>query len=237
MPKLSNTQEEVRKKREAEKKEQLDALGGSGNIAAVSMTARAKVAKEIKKNLEIAMKKSRKEAPANAKKRKADQSGTAPAPSNNTKKKNEMTKKAKPPKKPEPKQGQRKVPVPSDTHGCDHYGLLALLPLERTYLRSFVKEGGWLYKKPCYDCAKNEAGGDERVLDVSDLLKRKGDLGVYCNCGARGHGMSQDDEPVQKQQWACNMVLCMECVNRRHAGMGGTGDRSKRTRRAKSLDC
>jgi hypothetical protein len=236
MPKLMTTQEEVRKKREAQKKDQFDALGGSGNIAAVSLVAQATYAKEMKKNIELASKKSHQLAAANAKKRTAAQSGNAPPPSNNTKKKKETAKKAKPPKKPERKQGQRKVRVPCDKHGCDHCGLLELLKLERSYLKKFVKEGEWLYKKPCYDCAKNEAGGDERVMDVSDLLNVKGELGVYCNCGPVGHGMNEDDEPVQKQQWACDMVLCMPCAGKRKTRKDSTGDGGKRTRRPKKYD-
>jgi hypothetical protein len=148
MPKPMTAQEEGRKKREAEKKDQLDALGGSGNTAAASLAARATDAKEMKKILELASKKSRKEAADNATKWKAAQSGTAPPPSNNTKKVKQKAKRAKPPKKADPEQGQRKVPVPCDTHGCDHHGLLEFLKLERSLRRAFVKKGGWLHENP-----------------------------------------------------------------------------------------
>jgi hypothetical protein len=128
-------------------------------------------------------------------------------------------------------QGQRKIPVPGDTHGCRHSGLLEMIMLDRSYLKSYVKEGGWLYQAPCKDCAKNKEGGTKRVLDVSSLLqvKGKGGLGAYCNCGPVAHKMVQADEPVRKQQWACDMILCMECYSKRKLGMGDTT--TKRARR------
>ncbi len=95
-----------------------------------------------------------------------------------------------------------------------------------------------LYKTPCLDCAKDEGGGDKRLLDVSDLLKVKGrgELGVYCNCGPVGHNMIQEEEPLRKQQWACKMVLCMCCLSKRKTGMGGTNSRAARSRTQKNLD-
>ena len=128
-------------------------------------------------------------------------------------------------------QGQRKIPVPGDTHGCRHSGLLEMIMIERSYLKSYVKEGGWLYQTPCKDCANNKDGGDKRVLDVSNLLqvKGKGELGAYCNCGPVAHKMVQAEEPVRKQQWACDMILCMECYSKRKLGMGDTA--TKRSRR------
>jgi hypothetical protein len=76
------------------------------------------------------------------------------------------------------------------------------------------------------------------VMDVSDLLKEKGkDPGVCCKCGPVGHGMNQDDEPLQKQQWACSVVLCIPCVGKRQTRKESTdGDGGKRTRRPKKCN-
>jgi hypothetical protein len=167
------------------------------------------------------------------KKRKPDKQGTAAPPNNKPKKKRNSIQKPKRQKKEEAPQGERKVPVPSDEHGCDHNGLLSLLPLDRKHLMAHVKEGGWLNQTPCYDCARNEDGGDKRVLNVSSLLNLKGgrQLGVYCDCGPVAHKMVQEEEAVRKQQWACNMVLCMDCFDARTKRMPDSGGR--RSRRGK----
>ena len=130
-------------------------------------------------------------------------------------------------------QGNRKVPEANDSQGCVHHGLLELLALPKVYLGAYVKEGGWLYKKPCKDCEKKENGN---VLDMSTLLKLKGrsDVGYYCNCGPIGHKMSEDEEPSYKQRWTCDMVLCMPCYDERKLALGGGGP-SRRVRKRKQL--
>jgi hypothetical protein len=233
------TQEEAREKKEAAKKKQLEALKGTGNLTQQAVAAQVQTAKDIEKRQKLVVKNLHKGA-TDTSKRKPDKP-TAQTPGNKSKKQKETVLKEKLKERPAKKkrlnkaaQGERKVPVATDKHGCEHSGLLELLALERKYLQTFVKMGGWLYQTPCHDCAKNEDGGDERVLEVSSLLTLKGkqELGVYCNCGPVGHKMVQEDEPVRKQQWACNMVLCMDCFNRRKTEMGDTG--GKRTRREKT---
>jgi hypothetical protein len=137
-----------------------------------------------------------------------------------------------------PPQGERTVRVASDTHGCGHSGLLDLIRMEKTYLQAFVREGGWLHQIPCKDCAKEEGSRNERVLDMASLLNLKGkkELGYYCNCGPTGHKMDEEDEPVHKQQWTCDMVLCMHCYHKRKLGMVEGGTRGKRNRRQKRMD-
>ncbi len=172
------------------------------------------------------------------KKRKPNKQGTAAPPSNKSKKKSNSIQKPKRQKIEEAAQGERKVPVPSDEHGCDdHNGLLSLLPLDRKYLMAYVKEGGWLDQRPWYDCASDEDGGDKRVLNVSSLLNMKGgkQLGVYCNCGPVAHKTVQEEEPVRKQLWACKMVLCMDCLNARTKRMPDSGGR--RSSRGKGGRC
>jgi hypothetical protein len=69
--------------------------------------------------------------------------------------------------------------------------------LLNAYLEAYVKVGGWLYKKPCKDCAEKEgAGTEQQVLDVSTLLGLKGrkDVGYYCNSGPAGHRMGEEAE-------------------------------------------
>ncbi len=111
--------------------------------------------------------------------------------------------------------------TPLDDHGCGHTGLLELLPLERKYLHTYVKEGGRIYATPCYDSAKKEGESENRVLNVSDLLKVKGrGVGFYHNCGPVSHNMDHEAEPERKKQWACNVVLCMVCYNRRKEDAG-----------------
>jgi hypothetical protein len=54
------------------------------------------------------------------------------------------------------RKGERKIPKATDEHGCAHTGLLGLIALPKKYLKAYVKAGGWLYKKPCRDCAEKE---------------------------------------------------------------------------------
>jgi hypothetical protein len=79
-------QEEARKKKETERKRELDALEGSGNLAQNALNARADNAKEMKKSLELGAKKHRKDAAACATKRKAEKEGTPQPSSNNARK-------------------------------------------------------------------------------------------------------------------------------------------------------
>jgi hypothetical protein len=53
----------------------------------------------------------------------------------------------------------RKVPEANDKHGCVHHSLMDLLAIPKDYRRTYVKAGGWLYKKPCKDCIKKGDGG------------------------------------------------------------------------------
>ena len=68
---------------------------------------------------------------------------------------------------------------------------------------------------------------------MSTLLSlKRTDVGYYCNCGPAGHKMKMDDDPVLKQQWTCDLVLCMPCYeNRKKSMMGEEG--GKRSRRKK----
>jgi hypothetical protein len=102
---------------------------------------------------------------------------------------------------------------------------LELLALPKAYLKTYVMVDGWLYKKPCKDCAKKEDGAPHQVLDMSTLLTLKGktDVGYYCNFGVTGHKMNMEDEPLHKQQWTCDMVLCQGCYDKRKQTMGDDG--------------
>ena len=234
-------QEETRKKREAAKKKEIEESDAKRNLAVNSVAAQAQVAKETERSMKLAVKKFHQPGAPAAKKRKTGSDETAPPSSGSCQKKKAKVRKAKPARKDATPQGERKLPKASDTHGCGHSGLLELLPLERKYLQTHVKAGGWLHETPCTDCAKNEGGGNNRVLDVSVLLNLKGradsELGVCCNCGPVGHRMVEEEEPVRKQLWACNLVLCKGCFDRRKIGMGDTTDGGgKRTRRKKQLE-
>jgi hypothetical protein len=132
------------------------------------------------------------------------------------------------------RKGQRKVPTATDKHGCTHTGLLGLMALPKKYLRSYLKENGWLHNKPCRDCGVKEEGerGSGKVLELSCLLSRKGgqdEVGYYCNCGPTGFGMDDDDE--NKAAWTCDMVLCMECYSDRKNKMGNEGGGRNRNKR------
>jgi hypothetical protein len=112
-----------------------------------------------------------------------------------------------------------------------------LLALPKGYLKTYVKVGGWLYKKPCKDCAKKESGSSQQVLDVSSLLELKGttEVGYYCNCGLAGHMMNMEAQPSYKKRWTCDMVLCMLCYDGRKLRMG-VGGAPKRIRIMRQLD-
>jgi hypothetical protein len=127
------------------------------------------------------------------------------------------------------------VPEAGDSHGCIHHGLLELLALPKVYLTAYVKEGDWLYNKPCKDCETKDEGSPKRVLVMSSLLKVKGrtDVEYYCNCGPAGHKMSEEEEPSYKQRWTCDMVLCMPCYDERKLKMGEGGGHTKRVRKRK----
>jgi hypothetical protein len=132
-------------------------------------------------------------------------------------------------------QGERKVPEASDNHGCVHHGLLDLLALPKDYLRGYVREGEWLHGKPCKDCALKNSGCQDRVMDISSLLKVKGRgaVGYYCNCGPTGHKMDEVKEPIYKRQFECEMVLCMPCYLERQQTREGKGA-SKRIRKTRT---
>ena len=136
-------------------------------------------------------------------------------------------------KEHEAPQGLRKVPVKGDDYGCDHSGLWEMVRLEKEYLKAFVKQGGWLHETPCLDCAKNEEGKTDPVLDMSSLLELKGrrEFGYYCNCGPVGHKMTSEDDSSQKLQWTCNMVLCMPCFSKRQALMDEATQGTRRGRK------
>ena len=231
-------QEAGRRKRENEKKKKLDAGKGKGTLAQDAMAAQADILIKVKKSQEDAAKQFRKNVKdfATDNKRKP---GTAKAPKQpSKKKKKEKIVKEKPARIEATHQGERRVPKPTDDHGCNHSGLLELLPLERKYLQTYVKEGGWLDKVPCFDCNKKEGEiNNDRVLNVAELLQLKGKqvLGVYCNCGPIGHKMVAEEEPLRKTQWSCDMVLCFDCFDRRKKEIGDA-DRPKRTRRTKQND-
>ena len=226
-------QEAGRKKRESEKKEELDARNGKGNLAQDALAAQADIMNKVKKGHEDAAKQFRKNVKAftTDNKRKA---GTAKDPKQpSKKKKKEKIVKEKPARIEATHQGERRVPKPTDDHGCNHSGLLELLPLERKYLQTYVKGGGWLDKVPCFDCNKNEGEKNhDRVLNMAELLQLKGKqvLGVYCNCGPVGHKMVAEEEAMRKTQWSCDMVLCFNCFDKRKKERGDA-DGPKRTRR------
>jgi hypothetical protein len=114
-------------------------------------------------------------------------------------------------RKPPENEGKRMNPNPCDGNGCDHVGVLELkeLPrikeLPRTYLKSYVKEGGCFFHMPCcYDCKKKEGREDVEgegtvmLLDLADLLTHKkgnnDEMAQYCNYRGASHNMQEDDE-------------------------------------------
>ena len=141
-------------------------------------------------------------------------------------------------------QGTRKLPIPCDKYGCPHVGVLDLNELPRSYLKTYVKKGGWLYQMPCYDCKKKslvksniQKAGTVQVLEVAELLKNKkgnaDEMARYCNYGVASHGMKVDDE--WKKDFECNMVLCVPCYTERLEESGqGIGGKEKGRRRTRS---
>jgi hypothetical protein len=134
--------------------------------------------------------------------------------------------------------GKCRAPKAEDEHGCKHSGLLGLMALPKNYLQAYVKEGDWLYKRPCKDCAAKEAGNreDNLVLDVASLLCIKGtqEVEYYCNCGLAGFGMEDGHE--YKASWTCDMVLYMSCYNERTKKMSGDRSAKRSCRRSTRLD-
>jgi hypothetical protein len=131
-------------------------------------------------------------------------------------------------------QGRRKVPTAGDDHGCKHHGLRELDPCDKGWIASYVKVGAWLYRKPCIDCAARCEGTDGtrgRVLDASVLLRVKEPIVAYiCNCGPIGHRMMEEDEG--RDEYNCDMMLCLPCYSDRESKME-EGSGSKRRRRRK----
>jgi hypothetical protein len=240
----------ARKKKEQKKKEELE----SREVIELSETAHNKKRKEIRDREERQKKVMRQQA-TQAKRVEAKQNkvkGTTRRQENNKddqnieeeleatpSEKTDADTKVNEKKKNEEKKGKRRVPEAEDEHGCKHSGLLGLIALPKNYLRTYVKEGGWLYKKPCKDCAAKESGnGDENlVLDVANLLGTKGRAEVvayYCNCGPAGFRMNEDH--AYKAAWTCDMVLCMTCYNARTNVMSGDTTAKRSRRRCSPLD-
>lgn len=112
-------------------------------------------------------------------------------------------------------QGRRKLPTPNDNHGCKHNGLGELSPCDRGWIRAYIKVGAWLHQKPCLDCATADKtdNSSQRVLDPSVLLLAKGTTVAFiCNCGPVGHKMG---EKKGKEDYQCDMMLCVPCYNKR----------------------
>ncbi len=131
-------------------------MKGNGSLAQEAVAARANIEKELKKSLVLAAKQHRQEATDFAKKRTSAGTGGLQQRSKVAKKKPTRARKETTAQQEQPKQGERTVRAPRDDDGCGHTGLLGLLPLERKHLQTCVKEGGWLYATPCYDCAKRK---------------------------------------------------------------------------------
>ena len=227
---------EERKKIEVAKKKKLDESNKPCNLAKHAVAAQAEMAKKTVQKQKEKVRLLYKQA-TEPKKRQPEKSNVASAPKKKTKTNKETVKKARTTRIKEADkapQGERKVPSASDGHGCVHSGVLELRTIDRVYLQAYVKENGWLYQMPCKDCAKKKEGpgGDKGVMEVSSLLDLRGkqQLGVFCNCGPVGHKMVEEDDPVRKKQWTCDMFLCMECFNKRINGMGDAGG-GRRTRR------
>lgn len=229
-----------REKRESEKMKSLEELDKHGSLTQNSVTANRQKQKEQDKARKDTLKSLCHG--SSASKRKAQASATTVPPnggSNNTIRPVQQTVRAKTTrtKASRPKeQGGRRVPIPSDPHGCAHSGLLELLAVDKPFLKHYTKEGGWLHGAPCKDCATNKEEGDTRVMDVADLLhlKGRGSLGVCCNYGPVGHKMNEDEEPERKRQWTCDMILCMGCFSKREKGTEDST--AKRSRRGKRND-
>jgi hypothetical protein len=140
-------------------------------------------------------------------------------------------------KRPAPvPQGRRKVPTPGDESGCKHRGLRELDVCDKAWITAYVKVGAWLHKKPCIDCAaqsENVEGREERILDASVLLLLKQpDLAYICNCGPIGHKMEEGEEG--KDEYQCDMMLCLPCYSERESKMKGAGGRRMRRKTQKN---
>ena len=159
-----------------------------------------------------------------------------PQPPKGKSKKAKATSRATVPKQPQTPQGSRKVPTASDQYGCVHSGLRDLISMTRPDLTFFVKENGWLYNKPCKDCACKEPGDSEidtRILDMKILLEKGNrDFGSYCNCGPTGHKMQTDDP--DKSKYTCDLILCRACFEKRELNRSGSTS-GGRTRRATTV--
>ena len=108
---------------------------------------------------------------------------------------------------------------------------------EKAWMAAYVKVGGWLHKKPCVDCAaqcESTKETREKVLDASVLLRLKQQGVAYiCNCGPIGHKMDEGEEG--KEEYQCDMMLCIPCYSERESKMGA-GSGRKRKRKQKNRD-
>ena len=134
------------------------------------------------------------------------------------------------------RQGQRKVPMAGDPHGCAHTGLRDLMELDRAHLTCFAKKDAWLYNKPCHDSDRMETdapGFSIRVVNMPTLLE-KGNraFGYYCNCGSTAHKMTEDDP--NKPIYACDLVLCPGCHAKQDFNLGNSMS-GRRTRRVTAV--
>jgi hypothetical protein len=65
-------------------------------------------------------------------------------------------------------------------------------------------------------------------MDASVLVKEKGpNVAWICNCGPVGHKMKEGEDG--REDYICNMMLCLPCYSERESKMG-TGARTKRRR-------
>jgi hypothetical protein len=97
-------------------------------------------------------------------------------------------------------QQDQSIPDPCGVFGCNYVVVLELKELPKAYLKVYVREGGWLFDMPCYDCKikMDEEKGSVRVLDLAKLLLCKKDgmhkMACHCNHGVASHGMREGDE-------------------------------------------
>jgi hypothetical protein len=129
-------------------------------------------------------------------------------------------------------QGRRKTPTPNDNHGCKHHGLSELSPCDKQWIKAYVKVGAWLHQKPCFDCASDQITNTsrERVLDASVLLQAKGkNVAFICNCGPQGHKMEEGEDG--KEDYQCDMMLCVPCYNKRDSIREGDPSSKRRSTR------
>jgi hypothetical protein len=171
---------------------------------------------------------------------KGDSSINAAISTTTSSKKKAANKKGKPRRAKKPKvapvaQGRWKIPTAGDGSGCRHHGLRELTMCDKAWMAAYVKEGAWLHKKPCVDCAARGESTEEtseKVLDVSVLLRLKQQCVAYiCNCGPTGHKMEEGEEG--KDEYQCDMMLCLPCFSERESKMEA-GDGGKRKRRQRN---